>query len=630
MASEMKTLLLVFNVLVWHCKAIPLEHATKTVPCMEFLRMLLRSDFSIDSCGIIMEQMDFVFDIYDIKLIFDMDIPFFVVSQNNDSKVEETHNILLQAMNQNCTTLIVSAKDICNTFSVIYHVNRLSVQRRPKTYLIVQTNEEFDTEALLRCECVTFFPFAYTLKESFPSNRIQQNDCSLLSFKLGNNLKPTGMEVNARWNGKIVRNLDNIDHNVLQRLNGLSMSMVNLDFKLSKLNAAQSDWKDDELMQELSKQHNFSWEVKVSNVIGKLSDNQSSGTFYGSLKNLLYHVGTPVMYFTQDSMHHFDFSTPLTQSYVKILTPSPKRKQYLWSIFSPFASDTWIGIVSLILFASVLLYLISIIQSFMGYSVYRIVFHEYCYFLLCVISIIVGLGVPGKFSSAIKHLIVSLFITSTLLVTAYNCNLVSFLSLPVFEKPIDTLQEFLESELPLGTDTTFHVDLFKASELNLIYQIHKRFNVNEDYQGMNTLAKEGKMAFVCYELASGCLYYEHFIDTTTVHHLRVMKEPVFSINYAIPFHKSSPLVEAFNPFFFTISESGIYNHFLETLRFKQKLILAKYLEFSSNSLRVLSMRHLVGSFILLLVGLALSFIVFVVDTAWKIIWRYKVLRCLFT
>lgn len=147
---------------------------------------------------------------------------------------------------------------------------------------------------------------------------------------------------------------------------------------------------------------------------------------------------------------YFDLSIPYIYSDMKFLTPAPKQIRNLWSIFAPFTYHVWIALIVVITIIPIILSSCSNMEQKL-FPFYSSTPYSHCsYSFLYSISIFIGIGLPRFVPSAVRHIIIWTFMTSTLIITAYNCNLVSFLTFPVYEQPIDTLEEFVSSGLYWG------------------------------------------------------------------------------------------------------------------------------------------------------------------------------------
>jgi len=200
--------------------------------------------------------------------------------------------------------------------------------------------------------------------------------------------------------------------------------------------------------------------------------------------------------------------------------------------------------------------------------------------------------------------------TSCLLITGYNCNLVSFLTLPVFERPTNTLEELLESDLHWGTSFDFWTPLFRESSNPVVQMISKkRIDTNDPLQ-LRILVRQRKLAVPVEYYRPGSLFSADFLQTNSLKQFISMGENVMSQPVAFIFHKHSPLVELFNPHLIRIIESGIIGQWEMEL---VNLMDTGLNRGSAEIIRPLKFIDVAGSYMLLALGVIISTAVFLIE-----------------
>lgn len=581
--------------------------------CLPLLRTLLQNE---QSCIIRMDEMDYSVQETKLKASATRYLPVVHISIDVKSNLEYTRQILVKTMNFNCSSFVLSSKHICSSFSFIYEVNRIASRSKTRKYFVMQSTDEDYLSNTLNCKCMSFFPLVYILKPLNGNYFDISAKCSVSTQKLGNNLYPDSLKLQDIWNNHTFVSYQTSGEDKLIDLNGIRLKLLFIPYyPWTQVieNTSLYDGIDYQMMIEISKRHNFTWEVETFEDSGDAPDNETTGTFFGSLKKLENHIAIPACTITQMWKKYFDFSIELSHYQVKFATPLPKLKQNLWSIFTPLSSEVWVAITTFIFFSSLILYFFSVFQNVLFSSNTTSPFLSYLYSLLNAFSVVVGLSIPYNIQGAIRHLLTWLYMTSTLLITAYNCNLVSYLTFPLYEAPIDSLQQLVDSGLYWGTDVDAWVDLVSESSDPNVDVISGRHVLTQDYSRLNKLAEEGKLAFVTEQFSSAYVGYPHFLHTRNIALLRLMRETVLSTYLGYIFHRGSPLVGVFSRFVRQLRYSGIYDQLFSEVSYQENLKFLHYSDNTHQTLRPLSTSNVIGCFLLLLLGIGLSFVAFILE-----------------
>lgn len=259
-----------------------------------------------------------------------------------------------------------------------------------------------------------------------------------------------------------------------------------------------------------------------------------------------------------------------------------------------------------------------VLQCFVKESQIQIPYSEFNYALFTSISVVIGIGTRHTNNSVIRPLLVCMFITSTVLITAYNCNLVSFLTLPTHERPIDTLEDFVYSNLQWGTDDIAWVEYFEDISDEYLRDIAKKYFMIKDLEHFNKLAKDGLVAALVEKLSSGRFTNTHYIYDDTLNHMRLMKEVPFTRPIVFIFPRGSPIGYELNNILRYLRDSGIVSKWeidvVDTYQTTNQLLLLIQKQQAVQDIRSLSMDDMDGGFLLLLIGYGLSGIMFIIET----------------
>lgn len=570
----------------------------------EVLRMLLFKHFYDNSCTVVIEELELL----QKPLLHTSDkeqiLPFMYITHNGNTSAN-----LVQALSENCSTFVLTPKNICETFFSIYSVKQTSVQRKVLRFIVVQENWKENQNEWFNCNITKFFPHMYILTSvTSDKQNGRSNQYKLVSHSLGNNLLPVEYEVTTTWenNFPVVLNLKK-----LSNMKAINMTLTFFSYyPYTLVNDTSYDGIDYRVMVEFSKKLNFTWQVKLIDM--SWGDVNDSNSYFGALLSGEYHAGIPEVFYIELYRKYFDLSITYAQADIKFLTPSPKLKSTLWSIFTPFTYQLWLSVIGLIFVSSFLLYLFATLHSKVNYIHRRNPYLCYGYSLISSVSIIVGFSLYKTSHSVVRHIIVWLFLMSTLLVTAYDCNLASFLTFPRYESPIDTMQQLVDSGIPWGTDDIGWGEVLEDTLDPLVRIFRNRYRFLDDYDDMNTLAKEGKIVLLIEQLPAGYSANLNHIEKKTLENVHLMKGHALRYHLGFAFHKNSPLLEPFNDFLVYLKDSGIIGQWEKDIAYEQMLYLG--FEYTIENLRPLALVDIAGSFVLLFIGLVSSSLVLLTET----------------
>jgi len=204
--------------------------------------------------------------------------------------------------------------------------------------------------------------------------------------------------------------------------------------------------------------------------------------------------------------------------------------------------------------------------------------------------------------------------------TAYQSSLISVLTHPQFEPPVDTVEKLLDSQMPYGyitpvkvwykeaEDPSLKTILQNGIECSSLEYCLKRIISNQDFAvcggGLNILYLSHQKKY----LLSGVPKFIPF------------KDEVGSYFATMFFRSGSPLLESFNRIIYPLVESGIVHKFCEDVKLqyigqKDDADENQYEDDKGGEIDavVLTVRHLEGVFILLLLGLGCGVIVFLIE-----------------
>jgi len=222
---------------------------------------------------------------------------------------------------------------------------------------------------------------------------------------------------------------------------------------------------------------------------GQIIDENSTRHFYGAVAKLIYgEVDMAIGSFLilKHYLDYLDMSIPLDVACTSFLTPNPLPRPRYLALILPFRYQLWILVLSIcFIFAPVGLY--SLTKLALHATEYKI-FSQWDSTIFTSFSIMtqVALHLWPKFWP-VRMLIGWYWLFCLLITLAYRGAMVSFLTIPLFEQPIDNLDGLAASGLRIGG--------WGMELRNLFVQ-------------KGTVNEQGAKAFLShrYEVSSGNLY----------------------------------------------------------------------------------------------------------------------------
>lgn len=536
-----------------------------------------------------------------------------IITTNNDEFSQE----ILNAMNQGCSTFLIVPNSISKALPILYNTSVSSLQRKLRRYFILHEGNVEDVIPLFQLQLTKFLPHVYVLVSSEGNNTARNSKLyQILSQMYGKNLQPQGMKVIGTWKGNISKFEGKIKKDILQ---GQHLKLLLTSY--SPYVMVEEDFVDGteyRVLIEFSKRYNFTWDLDIMNgTLGDISDDEFSNSYFGRLKSLKYQTGAPAVFITESSLNYFDIVAPHSLFGIGFLTPVPKQLHYLWNIFTPFKFSTWSCVSGFILFCSLNFLFFTFLETRLYNFVMKSQYNQFGYALLNSMLLSVGQSISDEDRTVMKHLIVWFSITSTLFITAYNSNLVSFLTTPQLETPIDTLTQFIDSGLSWGLNDMVYLEILDGEEHSQMKVIGSRNKYFEDTDMLNNEARNGRIAVVFEKLFSGYICGADFLEEDTLTQLHAMKESLVNFYLAFAFQKGSPLIQIFDKFVSHLRDSGIYIQWekeMVDMHRSHKFMLPLRLHANAfHPLVPLSIAHITGIFILFMVGHCLALIAFIYE-----------------
>lgn len=226
-------------------------------------------------------------------------------------------------------------------------------------------------------------------------------------------------------------------------------------------------------------------------------------------------------------------------------------------------------------------------------------------------------SIPGTGSLFIGWAVFCLIISQL-----YSTDLILFLTIPRFEKRIDSNIDFVKSNLSWGLFRLSNFEYLNM-ELETDREIKRRFQIEETPEARLQGIKNKNYGVLVYNFDGSAVCLEGF-DDIPVTNLRLMKNCLTRPYIAYGFPQNSPFRKAIDEHIVRLFETGIAKHIkLQEIRRHQSIIwqsVSHENDHFNNEPEVLTLPQLHGAFLVLVVGCFLAFIVFGFEHFW---WKKK-------
>lgn len=308
---------------------------------------------------------------------------------------------------------------------------------------------------------------------------------------------------------------------------------------------------------------------------------------------------------TYDRTNVVDFSYPYLFDYVKFVTKTPGYVSKETALFHPFTLNVW-----LCLFLSIILVAILCRVLLRKKYSFQIIF-------LYIIGIILNQGKKIEVKNT-KHivLICSWFFGAVFLSYSYTAVLLSFMTVPLRENPIDNKRQLLDAITyknyecsVLSGSAILNIIRSGAGETdaNLAKVIEENnWNIEPKAKILGKYLEKGKTAVIGIESDFDMLHHDriHFADESF--------DVIFS---GIVVSKHFCCKEALDLVVHRVSAGGFYDKIREDFLFRSQLKYRILPSLEPQGWKALSVSDLSGAFIILMLGNAVSFIICMLEVA---------------
>ncbi|XP_052903031.1 uncharacterized protein LOC128310427 [Anopheles moucheti] len=325
----------------------------------------------------------------------------------------------------------------------------------------------------------------------------------------------------------------------------------------------------------------------------------------------------------------YNFSTytaSISRSGVTVLVPKPKVLPFWRTPFLTFSVPLWIAVFVTLLAGIVATW-------FAGTVRHRLLLHSVdtdrgpidliAEQLTLSDSVLMMVGFFVAQSSSIRNdlwscvfLFASLLLAGFMVSNLYSAGLASIMTVPQYEKSIDTVKDFAASGMPWYGPTPYCLDeIWNASEPHL-QQIIKTFS-SVGPEGMKRLAHVGGSGFIIEQAQHGNFAPNNFLDRESSTTFQPLKDYIYTQNCAALITNTNPLLSNLNEYILRVQQSGLLYHLgtQTAIRYlptdvMQNIEQSRIHQHNEGAV-TLEIGHFLGAFFILCYGLLCAGIVFI-------------------
>ncbi|XP_026751135.1 glutamate receptor ionotropic, delta-2 isoform X1 [Galleria mellonella] len=338
---------------------------------------------------------------------------------------------------------------------------------------------------------------------------------------------------------------------------------------------------------------------------GEIYENNTGVGVIGSLIEDRADVGITAMYSWYDEYVVLDFSTPYIRTAVTCVAPSPRILASWEMPLLPFTLYMWLALLFTLIYASIAL---TIAQ---GCSSDRVLLTT---FGMMITQTQYSAGSTWRIRSITGWLLIS----GLVLDNAYGGGLASVFTVPKYEPSVDTVQDLVDRQLEWGATHDAWIFSISHSQEPLVKQLISLFRVKPAAE-LRQKSLTRNIALSIERLPAGYFAVGDYITKEAMLDLTVMQEDFYYEQCVAMLRKSSPYTKKLNQLVGRLHESGLMIAWetqvsLKYLNFEVQLEVR--LSRSKRDIEIveqLSLRHVVGVFIIYVTGVILSILICIME-----------------
>nr|QFU27940.1 ionotropic receptor 41a.1 [Apolygus lucorum] len=379
------------------------------------------------------------------------------------------------------------------------------------------------------------------------------------------------------------------------------------------------------LIQEFCKKHNCSLvAVDDGHYWGDIFENGTSDGLAGMVYDGRADFGAAAVYLWLPYFYFVDYSTSYLYSASTLLVPKPHPVSGWRTPFLPFDMLTWISYGLSVLMAAVFMYVITYLTvkytRFAEAVQKRRMFLDKldCIFRALGLAVLQQPSTPLVPHTPIRHLFTSFEFLFLIASSIYAAELASYLTVPRYEKPIDTLIEYSDSGMIwIGEHESWTYSLRGMTDPEIVNIVNNYLICS--HEKLMKLAPTGEYGLIVERLPGGHYTEQDHVTDDIVAQSHMMAENLFGSPPVIAVRKGSPYRKYFNKVISNVLCGGLYLYWegemsRKYLHSRRQLALREadhphYKDIPKN----LEISHIQGGLFLYAIGATISIFVFMFE-----------------
>ncbi|XP_058061658.1 uncharacterized protein LOC131211974 [Anopheles bellator] len=384
------------------------------------------------------------------------------------------------------------------------------------------------------------------------------------------------------------------------------------------------------LMIEFCVKFNCKLEVSVDDdgEWGQTFPNRTGFGVLGAVVERRADIGVGALYSWFLEFEFLALSKPISRTGVTCVMPKPLQLSSWMTPILPFSPVLWGAVIATFFVAT-------IFEILINAAAHRITIAkrssqadhgrvDVCESVMVVMSIFILQTVLLRINKNLfvsqMILVGSLLMVGLMIGNAYSGGLSSVMTVPRFEKSIDTVQDLADSELRWGsTHDAWIFSIQLATQPTIVTLLETFITYPKDE--LHRHAQQRDMGFTIERLPYGHYAVGEYITADVVESFEIMVDDIYWENCVAMATKTWPLMNEFDELTLAVFESGIQRYWEAKVVSKfgdnkvQHAIVSSR-KFDNPGPIALQPSHLLGALFLLVIGLALGLVSFLVELLW--------------
>ncbi|KAJ4428660.1 hypothetical protein ANN_25653 [Periplaneta americana] len=308
---------------------------------------------------------------------------------------------------------------------------------------------------------------------------------------------------------------------------------------------------------------NATWELNFDDDWwGDIYPNGSGIGLVGNLAMDHTDLAIGALFMWPDIFQWLDASASYAKGAEICLAPKPKMIPKWLSPFLPFPLNVWLGVGFTLLCLAVTFSVLARASRWLLGALGLERYFRLGGSVILTMGMFVEQSPPDtadqkdRTHTPIRQLVSTTLLYALLLSTAYSSGLASVLTVPQYEKPIDTLKDLAMSDYVWVGNHPAWTWAIENSDDPVIVTLTKKFRIMEDEVAM-PLLREGKIAFPLEKYPGGHFGMATQITEEDLVHQRIMKETFYWSHIIMMTRKSSAYVRHLNVLLGRLNAAGI-------------------------------------------------------------------------